>query len=452
MRLSDGALADLPADVKRFSYDRAAQKLGIVHFGIGAFHRAHQAVYTDAAMNGGDRDWGIIGVSLRSASVAEQMNPQDGLYTVVARSSTGTEARLIGAVQKVLVASQDAQAVIDAVASADTHIVTFTITEKGYCRAGDGNLDMALANEGSVYRFLKDGLLARRAQGLSGLTLLSCDNLADNGLQLRKLFGQYLAKHDPVLAEWVEANCTFPSSMIDRIVPATTAADLDKAQQVLGGWRDEAHVVTEPFSQWVIEDKFAGPRPNWDAFGAQFVSDVAAYEKMKLRMLNGAHSALAYCGLAKGHEFVHQAMGDPALRALVEQLMFDEAMPTLEQPEAELRSYGQSLMQRFDNPALPHRLIQIAMDGSQKIPQRWLETLAERQARGLQSPALLDVLAAWLVHIKGDGQPVDDPLAGELADAWRVHGRDGIVDALFSPGGLLGGIWAPDAAARAALV
>jgi fructuronate reductase len=453
MRLSGATVGGIPAAIQRPSYDRNAQAAGIVHFGIGAFHRAHQAVYTDAAMNAGDRDWGIIGVSLRSASVAEQMNPQDGLFTVAARSGEGVDYRLIGSVQRVLVASQDPVAVIEAVAAEATRIISFTITEKGYCRASDGSLDLALADDSSVYRFLKDGLALRRERGLAGVTLLSCDNLAQNGQQLESLLSAYLAAHDPVLSEWVKARCSFPSSMVDRIVPATTADDLNAAQAALGTLQDAAHVVTEPFSQWVIEDRFVQGRPRWGAFGAELVADVAPYETAKLRMLNGAHSALAYLGLQRGYEFVHQAIGDETLRPLVDRLMRKEAAPTIDiAPGQDLMAYADNLLERFANPALNHRLAQIAMDGSQKIPQRWLETLAIQQQSGLQCPAILTAMGAWLCHVRGDNGVVDDPMAKQFAAAWNTAGAAGFADAVFGAGGLIVSGWRLDDDVRQALV
>jgi fructuronate reductase len=416
VRLNTSNAGNLPAVVELPNYDRHAQKAGCVHFGIGAFHRAHQAVYNDDAMNAGDRDWGIIGVSLRSSTVAEQMNPQDGLYTVATRNGEATSYRLIGSVQKVLVGSQDPQAVAEAIASADTHIITFTITEKGYCRASDGTLDALSANEDSVYRYLREGLALRQTRGLSGLTLLSCDNLADNGAQLRALLSAYLLAHDADLWAWVEAHCTFPSSMVDRIVPATTQSDIDAAAAALG-LDDAAHVGTEAFCQWVIEDKFAGPRPRWELAGAQLVADVSPYETAKLRMLNGAHSALAYIGLQAGHEFVHEAVADPAIRSIVGRLMRVEAAASIVPTQGQdLDAYATALLARFANSALNHRLSQIAMDGSQKIPQRWLETRAWHRELGLECPSIDAGLKAWFHHLKGGNGPVDDPRAIELAN------------------------------------
>lgn len=439
MRLSRNSV--LPANVARPDYDRTGQKCGIVHFGIGAFHRAHQAVYTDDAMNAGDRDWGITGVSLRSAGVAEQMNPQDGLYTVTERSAAGDNIRLIGAVQKVLVAAHDPEAVIVAIASPDTHIISFTITEKGYCRAPDGSLDFDLVGQGSVYHYLASAFRRRLGLGLPGLTLLSCDNLAGNGIQLERLMRAFLGHHAPDLVDWFDAKCTCPSTMVDRIVPATTDADRDAIAAAIQA-RDEAAVVTEAFSQWVVEDNFSGPRPRWELGGAQFATDVAPFETAKLRMLNGAHSALAYLGLQRGHEFVHQAIADPELAGLVNTLMRDEAATSLTPaPGQDLAFYADALIARFANPALNHRLIQIAMDGSQKIPQRWLETLRDHQQRGQQCPAILKALSAWIMHVRGTGHVVDDPMRDVLQALWLKSGKDGIAAALFGVDGLFANYW-----------
>lgn len=441
MRLSTTNLDRIAPDVRRFAYDRAAQAVGIVHFGIGAFHRAHMAWYTDRAMDGGDRDWAITGVSLRSADVADQLNPQDGLYSVTERSAAGQRSRIIGAVRGVLVAGTNGSAITAALAAPATRIVSFTITEKGYCRAADGSLDPALAGEGSVFAFLAAGLRRRRDAGLGGLTLLSCDNLADNGKQLDRLMRDYLDRHDPALLDWFAAECTCPSTMVDRIVPATTDADRS-ALSVALGVEDHGAVVTEPFSQWVIEDRFAGPRPRWETVGAELVADVRPYETAKLRMLNGAHSALAYLGLARGHAYVHEAVADPAIQPLIEQLMQGEAAPTIAAaPGQDLGAYAQALLARFANPALQHRLVQIAMDGSQKIPQRWLETLAANQQMGRDCPAILAAIAAWIRHLRGDNAPLDDPRAAELKAVSETGGE--IAQALFSANGLLASDWRP---------
>lgn len=440
MRLSLANLAALDSAVTRFGYDREGQASGIVHLGIGAFHRAHQAWYTDLAMAAGDRDWAITGVSLRSPAVAEQMNPQDGLYTVTECSEAGWNSRLVGAVREVLVAQGQRGAVIDRIADLATHIVSLTVTEKGYCRAADGSLDFALADAGSLYAMIAEALRRRHDAGLPGLTLLSCDNLADNGQQLARLMGEYLSRHDPGLLAWFEQACTCPSTMVDRIVPATTDADRAELAARIG-LEDQAAVLTEPFSQWVIEDRFAGPRPRWHAVGAELVSDVRPYETAKLRMLNGAHSFLAYVGLAHGHTYVHEAITDPELRPLVEALLREEAAPTIAAGAGQdLAAYAAALIERFANPALNHRLIQIAMDGSQKLPQRWLETLAANQALGRECRVILQGIAAWIRHLRGANGSVDDPRAAELG---KAAASSEPVAALFGAGGLMGATWHP---------
>jgi fructuronate reductase len=443
MRLSAANLGTLPQSVARPGYDRDFRGIGIIHFGIGAFHRAHMAAYTDDAMAGAEGDWRILGVSLRSPSVREQMHPQDGLYSLVERSAEGSKARMIGAVADVLVAADERERLVATLAAPTTHIISFTITEKGYCRAPDGSLDLAVADDRSAYSYLAEAFARRRDAGLPGLTLLSCDNLAGNGAQLQRLMGEYLDARAPDLRGWFDAECACPSTMVDRIVPATT--DVDRAEiEAMLGMRDEAAVVTEPFSQWVIEYKFAGPRPPWEKHGAQITSDVHAYETAKLRMLNGAHSALAYMGLKRGHDFVHQAIADPTLAPLVDRLMREEAATSLKPaPGQDLNAYADALIARFANPALNHRLIQIAMDGSQKIPQRWLETLAHHQQRGQQCPAILAGIAAWLCHIRGDNGPVDDPLAKALKASWDAVGRQSVVASLFGSGALMASAWAP---------
>lgn len=449
MRLSGATLDQLPAQVARPCYDRQAQAVGIVHFGIGAFHRAHQAWYTDRAMEAGDRDWSITGVSLRSAGVAEQMNPQDSFYTVTERSAAGDQTRLVGAVRNVLVAAQDREAVIAAVAAPATRIVSLTVTEKGYCRAADGSLDPQLAGEDSFYAFLAAGLRRRHDAGLPGLTVLCCDNLASNGSQIERLVCEYLSLYDPGLRDWFGTACACPSTMVDRIVPATTEAD-QAALAARIGLDDASAVMTEPFSQWVIEDRFAGQRPCWEVVGAELVRDVAPYESAKLRMLNGAHSLLAYCGLQRGHSYVHQAIADPELRALAEQLMLHEAAPTIAAADSQdLNRYAADLIARFANPALNHRLIQIAMDGSQKLPQRWLETLAESQQQRRECPAILAGISAWILHLRGANGPVDDPRTAELSVAASDANP---VTALFGPTGLLASEWNPTADDRAAII
>jgi fructuronate reductase len=453
MRLSLETASALPSHILRPSYDRAAPASVIVHLGLGAFHRAHQAVYTEDAIEAGDAPWAIIGVSLRSAAVSAELMPQNGLYTITTRDGAGETTRLIGSVRSALVAPQDPDLVIAAIAAPQTRVVTLTVTEKGYHRTAAGTLDIGappvaadLLDAGppqTLYGFLAAGLARRRLDSLPGLTIVCCDNLANNGAVLAALMREFLTDAVP-LARWVEENCAFPSTMVDRIVPAPTAEDRQRLAAKLG-MEDAAAIVTEPFSQWVIEDRFAGPRPRWEAGGAQIVDDVRPYELAKLRMLNGAHSALAYLGLQHGHTFVHEAVADPKIRSIVERLMRHEAATSFKPNSGQdLAAYADALFARFANPALGHRLIQIAMDGSQKIPQRWLATLKAHQQRGQACPAILAALAAWIAHVRGDCDPVNDPLAPELAQLWAQAGEASIVAALFGPQGRFASDWIAD--------
>ena len=431
-RLSNEMIEVLPADVLRPAYDRAAVRGGVVHLGIGAFHRAHQAAIFDAALASGDSRWGITGVSLRSADVRDRMVPQDGLYTLVVRDGDGDRLQLIGAVLDVLVAPEDPAAVVARLASADTHLVTLTVTEKGYrldratghLHAADADVahDLAaLDAPRTVPGFLVAGLAARRAAGIGPLTILSCDNLPHNGALLRDAVLAMAAAHDGGLRDWIAETCAFPQTMVDRIVPATTDDDI-AALATRIGCEDRAMVKAEPFLQWVIEDRFAGPRPDFAALGVQLTDAVAPWEDAKLRLLNGAHSGIAYLGALADLDYVHEVVALPAARAFVE-MLWDEAVTTLDPPAAlDLPAYRDALMARFANPALQHRTRQIAMDGSQKLPQRLLASIAARRAAGLPVDALALAVAAWMRWQAGRTDAgalftVDDPIADRLAAA-----------------------------------
>lgn len=437
MRLAAHTLDRLPADVALPTYDRAAVQRGVVHLGIGAFHRAHQAAVFDAALASGDLRWGVTGVSLRSAGVRDQLELQDGLYTLLVRSGAGTQARVIGSVLDVLVAPEDPSRVVDAIAAADTHLVTLTITEKGYKldRATGGLLtddpdiahDMAsLEAPRTAPGLIVAGLRLRRTVGLPALTVMSCDNLPHNGALLRDAVLAMARAHDAGLADWIAAHAAFPSTMVDRIVPATTPEDI-AARRELTRIEDLAMVKTEPFTQWVIEDWFCGPRPDFAAFDVQLTDRVAPWEDAKLRLLNGAHSAIAYLGGLAGDEFVHQFVARAPGRAMIETL-WDEAQETLDPPAGlDIPAYRAALLERFANPALQHRTRQIAMDGSQKLPQRLIAPLVERTNAGKSSPALVLAVAAWMRWQAGrtdDGAAfeIDDPAAARLAAASGVEG------------------------------
>ncbi|MDZ7869103.1 MAG: mannitol dehydrogenase family protein, partial [Rheinheimera sp.] len=311
----------------------------IVHLGIGAFHRAHLAWYTDALMHAGGDDpwpWAIMGVSLRSAEVAAQLNPQKGLYTLQQSSASSTSQQVIQSVLGVLVAPQDPAAVIALLGARTTEIISLTVTEKGYCLdLVSRQLDFAhpdivfdLAHPStprSAIGYLVAGLAERFAKGYPAPTILCCDNLPQNGVTLARLVTQYAWQLNQELAAWISAQVAFPSSMVDRIVPATTQADID-ALSAVSGYVDPAMVKTEQFSQWVIEDKFAGTRPAWELVGAVLVPDVTPYEHAKLRLLNGAHSALAYLGTLSGYSYVHQVVADPLFHRYLRHLMTQELM------------------------------------------------------------------------------------------------------------------------------
>lgn len=438
-RLSSATVQHLPASVERPGYCAEAHGVGIVHLGVGAFHRAHQADYVDEVLALGGGDWRICGVSLRSPAVRNQMVAQDGLFTRTQRSNAGERVRLSAAIADVLVAPEDPQAVIRAIADPNVHIISLTITEKGYSHdPATGELDEHnpdvvhdLANPGrprGALGFLAEGLAQRKAAGSPGLTLLCCDNLPDNGRVLGSVLTEFASRRDPALSRWIGSNVALPSTMVDRIVPATTESDILRLADRIG-LEDQAMVKTEPFSQWVIEDRFAGPRPEFERVGAQIVPDVRPFELAKLRMLNGAHSTLAYLGLRVGLTFVHEAVADPDLRAVAAHLMHSEAATTLP-PAIKLdpSRYAAALLDRFANSALEHRLFQIAMDGSQKLPQRLLGTIRDRLSQGRTADAAFLGVAGWMLHATGRGpagtHTVDDPMAATLARIADKAGND----------------------------
>nr|WP_156172064.1 mannitol dehydrogenase family protein [Aurantiacibacter gangjinensis] len=429
----------VPPEARTPCYDRA-QPCGVLHLGTGAFHRAHQATYFDALLSAGHNGWMICGASLRSPAVSRQMNPQDGLFTVLIRDGGEEQVEIVGSVAEVMVAPENPSALVSALAHSDVALVTLTVTEKGYCldpATGALNLDdegvagdiADIASPQTAPGFLVAGLAARKAAGIAPFTVLSCDNLPDNGKRTREAVLTLARAVDPALATWIEDEVAFPCSMVDRIVPATTEEDLDNFESATG-LRDEALVKTEPFTQWVVEDDFCNRRPPLDEVGVQMTNDVASWELVKLRLLNGAHSALAYLGGLAGHHYVHQAMAAPGFSRLVEAL-WDEAEATLKPIDGfDAKNYRAQLAQRFTNSALEHRTHQIAMDGSQKIPQRWLNTIrAYREADRGVPKALVMALAGWMhwqagKNDAGETHIVDDPLAARTAAALREAAGD----------------------------
>lgn len=436
--LSPTTLDRLPAAVQRPAYRCEALATGIVHLGIGAFARAHLLPATDAAMAfAGDLRWGVCGVSLRSAEARDALAPQQGLYALALRDGSGHRLQVVGALRELLVAPENPPAVLQRLADPETRICSLTVTEKGYCLAGPGGgldfghegiaRDLASAQPHTAPGVIVRGLAQRRAAGHGGLTLLSLDNLAGNGEALARAVLGFADLVDSGLADWIRRRCSFPNSMVDRIVPRTTDSDREQLAEATG-LADAWPVVAEPYFDWVVEDRFAAGRPGWEAAGAQLVADAAPYEAAKLRLVNGSHSALAYLGLLAGIGSVHEAMCRPALAGFVAALMREEVEPTLPLlPGRDLDEYRARLLDRYANPALQHRLAQIAMDGSQKIPQRWLATVRDRLAAGAPFPRLALAVAAWLRHLQGfdeEGRPiaVDDPLAAALAAEHARHG------------------------------
>lgn len=423
-RLSDATLASLPGAAARPAYDRRAHGVGIVHIGLGAFHRAHQAVYVDDLLATRGGDWRILGVSLRSSALSTTLNRQDALFSVATVDGGGADDRVIGALGGALSAPANPTAVIGAIADPATKLVTLTISEKGYGHAASGGLDQThpdivhdLARPAvprSAIGWLAAGLRARAAHASAPLTILSCDNLPENGRLLGRVIRDFAERVDPPLIAWIDANVRFPSSMVDRIVPATTPADIDAAARRLGV-TDAATVRTEPFRQWVIEDDFAGDRPALDRVGVQFVADIRPYEFAKLRLLNGSHSMLAYLGLAAGHQFVHEAVADPALRTLIEAAMIEESGPTLPpMPGFDISGYRRALLARFANSALAHRLAQIAEDGSRKLPQRLIDPIRDQRAKGGPVARMAAGIGGWMRFVVDRGGDVTDPARDRL--------------------------------------
>ena len=404
---------------------------GIVHLGLGAFFRAHGAIYIQEAMMRSAGDWDITGVSLMSPGQRDRMKPQNFTYHAVEQGPKGEVPQLVTSVRDVLVAREDPSAVIELMASASVKIVSLTVTEKGYCHIpATGELDRE--HPGIVHDLAEDlpqtapgylvrALQRRRSAGLAPFTVLTCDNLPQNGHVVRRVVVEMASLIDPQLAEWIATEGRFPSTMVDRIVPATR--DEDIARLAAAGIHDQAPVFHEPFRQWVIEDDFVGgARPDF-GLDVQMVRDVKPFEDMKLRCLNGTHSALAYLGYLAGFETVADASPDPVFAAYLKRLWTREIIPTLVPPEGvDLAGYAAALLERYQNPAIRHRLWQIAMDGSQKLPQRILGTVADALEARREVPGLMLAIAAWLQYVSGstlDGAPIEvkDPLAAELKAA-----------------------------------
>ncbi len=405
---------------------------GIVHLGLGAFHRAHQAVYTDDALAAAGGDWRIVAVSLRSAATADALTRQGNWYSLIVRDEAGAKARVVGSIADALSAPRDPEAVLRRLADPAIRIVTLTVTEKAYgLNRETGGLDPAheaVAHDlrhpdrpVGVIGYLVEALRRRREAGTPPFTVLCCDNFPENGKLVRRLVSGFASEVDGELAAWIESEVAFPSSMVDRITPAPTPETLALAEDLLGR-PDAAAVEAEPFSQWVIEDNFPTGRPAWEAGGALFVADVAPYEKMKLRMLNGAHSLIAYAGFLAGHACVRDAMADTGLVWRVNRHIRAAARTLDPVPGIDLGNYGDDLMRRFANPFIAHETYQIAMDGTEKLPQRLLQPAMDALARGEDADVFALAVAFWMRYAlgrtdAGETYELRDPRQEQLAAA-----------------------------------
>jgi fructuronate reductase len=431
-RLSIARWDQIPAAAKP-EIDPRDLTVGVVHLGVGAFHRAHQAVYTERAMAAsGETRWGICGVSQRSRAVVDALAPQDGLYTVAERGSAA--AFRVRAPLRELLFAHDAS-LVRRLAAPSTHVVSLTVTEKGY-RHDPGTRRLNIYDEGiqadaagrtpvTVVGQLVRGLETRYREHGAPLTVVCCDNLTDNGGTLRGLVDDFCGLLPPDqragLVSWIAESVTFPSTVVDRIVPATTAIDRSDVATFLG-MDDEGPVVTEPFSQWVLEENFAAARPAWESAGAIFTTDVGPYEALKLRLLNGSHSALGYLGLLAGYEYVAEFLEVDAVEAYVRALMVETAATLTVPLGFDVEAYEHQLLERFASRGLHYRLAQIATDGSQKLPLRLVGTLHDLHATGSEPTLNVLAVAAWMRFVSarhddaGRNLRVDDPLAERITE------------------------------------
>ena len=428
-RLSESTLGLAPPAVRRPPYALDRVRRGIVHIGPGAFHRVHQAWYADRLLELDPR-WGIAAVSLRSAALRDALREQDWLYSLAVLDEQES-LEVIGSLRDVRVA-EGAPGEAAVVAGDDTRLVTLTVTEKGYCLDGEGRLDLRhpdiardLAEPRaplSAIGFLVEGLRLRRERGLPAIPVLSCDNLSGNGRLLAAAARDYAAEFDRALAGWLEAEVPFPCTMVDSITPATTP-ELERRVARMLGLEDRWPVQRESFLQWVIEEHRAADGPDWESVGVTITDDVSGYERAKLRLLNGAHSTLAYLGLLRGHVTVAEAMRDDSLRTFVRDLMVEDVTPTLRPVRGlVIADYVESVLRRFANPAIRHELAQIAWDGSKKLPVRLLGTIRDALDAGTPIERPCTTLAAWMHFVRrrtADGIALVDPLADRLAQVAR---------------------------------
>ncbi|MBU6298600.1 MAG: mannitol dehydrogenase family protein [Alphaproteobacteria bacterium] len=427
-RLTQQNLGALRAGVAVPAYDRSTTEVGIVHFGPGAFHRGHQAWYLDTLL-ARDPRWAICAAEIRPPGLAQALIPQDLLY-VVAELDERIRFRVIGSMKEYLLASQDADRIYARLTQPQVKLVTLTITEKGYCLDGNGELDLqhpAIAYDlthptapKSAIGWVTEGLARRKAKGLAPFVAISCDNVVGNGHKFRNaVLGLAQARGDKELAAWIAGEVRFPCTMVDSITPAADEALKQKVAESVGLY-DDAPVQRESFLQWAIEDVLGSDAPDLASVGASLTNDVEAYEQAKIRLLNGAHSTLAYAGLLAGYTSVGEAMNDTRLAGFVARMMREDITPSLRGTRGlDFENYIGAILQRFRNPALTHRLYQIASDGSQKLPYRILGTITDALSAGRPIRRLAVPVAAWMAFVvreAKEGRALNDPLAKMLAD------------------------------------
>ena len=414
------------------TYDRSRLQARIAHIGVGNFHRSHQAMYLHTLLSQGkSTNWGICGIGVMPGDVAmrDALASQDFLYTLVEKSGDGSiAATRIGSICGFLLATEDTQAVLDLLASADVRIVSLTITEGGYnidrvsgeFALHDPRVRHDLAHPQSpttVFGLITEALRLRRGRDIPPFTVMSCDNLPGNGHVARQAILAYASAIDPDLAMWIDQHVTFPNSMVDRITPVTTDADRELVRTRFG-LDDRWPVITEPFTQWVLEDSFCNGRPEFEQVGVKLVPNVAPYELMKLRLLNGSHQAMAYIGLLRGHTFVHEAVADPDIRLFLQQYL-DEARVTLPPvPGVDVDHYIETLFERFSNAAIADTLARLAVDASDRIPKFVLPTIRDNLAAGRPVQRGADVVAHWAEYL-ARSEGVDDALAEDLVPLAR---------------------------------
>ena len=426
------------------SYDRSLVTPGVVHVGVGGFHRAHQAMYHDRLMNqGAALDWGICGVGVMPADrrMKQVLDAQDGLYTLVLKHSDGTyEPRVIGSIVEYLYAPDDPEAVIEKMAAESTRIVSLTITEGGY-NVSDLTGEFDVTNPDVVhdlepgaaprttFGLITEALRRRWTRGLGPFTIMSCDNLQDNGYRSKRVFTAFARLRDPELGAWVEREASFPNSMVDRITPVTTDADRAEVRERFG-IDDRWPVVCEPYTQWVLEDAFTAGRPPYEQVGVQVVDQVEPYELMKLRLLNGSHQAMAYFGYLAGYRLVHEAAQDPLFQAFLLGYMDFEATPTLAPvPGVDLRGYKYTLLERFSNPQVRDTIARLCAESSDRIPKWLLPVVREQLANGGEIRRSAAVVASWARYAEGVdevGQPIEvvDRLRDTLMQLARRQHED----------------------------